>query len=301
MTDLSTVTVIGPPASTNTPMPDSEFPSAEKIATTDLVGPTAANHMPLMLEKRTLSLRDKVNQLIANNNIIDEVYLRRSGATQLGGTAGLTGDLPGNGHTITGIRAAAVNGEPVRYEEFLAEISALAGSLTLPSGMISSFAMSAAPTGWVAADGTTYRTNDIVDALGTTMPYPLGLSWAGMADLLAALGTTWGGDGVTTFRVPDYRGRTIIGAGTGIIGGTLSARAAGAYLGAETHTLTIPEIPSHTHTVQGVSAGENGGGSTHYATAFFDTNYIQWVQYTGGGGAHNNMQPSAASLICIKL
>jgi hypothetical protein len=130
MTAVSQIPLIGTPTS-NTDLPGTEFPTLERIATTDTVGPPAANRQHAASEKRTLSLRDKVNLLIVNNNVIDETYLDRSGVPQTGGQAGLLGDIPANAHTLTGIRAAAANGEPVRYQEFNAAIGATVAGVEL--------------------------------------------------------------------------------------------------------------------------------------------------------------------------
>jgi microcystin-dependent protein len=105
--------------------------------------------------------------------------------------------------------------------------------------------------------------------------------------LFSAIGTKYGsGDGVNTFNVPDFRGRILISSGTGF---GLSARTEGQKNGQETHTLTIPEIPAHTHSLPKYpspayyfwpgSDGDNG------IVAYEN------LSSTGGGGAHNNMQP----------
>ena len=73
--------------------------------------------------------------------------------------------------------------------------------------------------------------------------------------LFSILGTTYGGDGRSTFALPDLRGRTMIGPGTGP---GLTPRALGARGGSETNTLTTLQMPSHTHgstaTVSGTAA-----------------------------------------------
>ncbi len=104
------------------------------------------------------------------------------------------------------------------------------------------------------------------------------------AALFAVIGTTFGiGNGTTTFNLPDSRGRVVVGAGTG---SGLTPRVLAATGGEETHLLTIPEMPAHTHGAKkyadsGSSHWGDGGGSQS----------TQQTDSTGGGGAHNNMQP----------
>jgi microcystin-dependent protein len=64
--------------------------------------------------------------------------------------------------------------------------------------------------------------------------------------LFGAIGTTWntGAEGAGNFRIPDCRGRALVGAGAGA---GLTNRAVGAAFGAETHDLSISEMPSHDH------------------------------------------------------
>lgn len=63
--------------------------------------------------------------------------------------------------------------------------------------------------------------------------------------LFSIIGTIYGGDGRTTFALPDVRGRAVIGPGNGP---GLSHRREGQKGGTETNTMTIPEMPSHNHT-----------------------------------------------------
>src|SRR5208283_3598861 len=69
--------------------------------------------------------------------------------------------------------------------------------------------------------------------------------------LFALLGTTFGGNGQTTFNLPDLRGRTALGVGTQS-GNSVNGGQVG---GEEAHTLTSAEMPSHTHTPIASSAG----------------------------------------------
>ena len=106
------------------------------------------------------------------------------------------------------------------------------------------------------------------------------------------------GDGSTTFNVPDARGRTIIGVGTG---SGLTARVAGATVGAETHALVEAELAAHTHTYSAVTTGSpkatDTGSGYDLITGF---NASATTGTRGSGTAHNNMQPSLAVTYIIK-
>jgi microcystin-dependent protein len=119
------------------------------------------------------------------------------------------------------------------------------------------------------------------------------------AALFAAIGTAYGsGDGFTTFNVPDYRGRTPIGDGTGV---GLTTRTLGQQVGAETHTLTESQIPSHDHQTDRTLVNglfQLGHNSQRYSGGggdFFGEGGNMRTGFTGGSQAHNNMQPS---LVC---
>ena len=121
------------------------------------------------------------------------------------------------------------------------------------------------------------------------------------AALFSAIGTTYGtGDGSTTFNVPDYQGRTIIGAGSG---SGLTARSRGQTGGEETHALSATEMPPHTHqvtntptaTVTKTAGGDNCAGPP--------VNTVTTTSAGGSGGsvvAHNNMQPYAVANVFVK-
>src|SRR5688572_11461856 len=126
--------------------------------------------------------------------------------------------------------------------------------------------------------------------------------------LFSLLGTTFGGDGRVNFALPDLRARSPIHVGSGH---TLGERG-----GEPAHTLSIAEVPTHTHVVSGSSAladaavpGGNLLGAVDNAT--FGTAYSgpsnlvacspQAVGNTGGSQAHLNMQPFLTLSFCIAL
>lgn len=126
--------------------------------------------------------------------------------------------------------------------------------------------------------------------------------------LFSILGTTYGGDGRTTFALPDMRGRVAIHVGQGP---GLSNRQNGSKGGAETHTLNVSELPSHSHSLQ---ATNNSGSSRKpegkvpaktrkkaYGSAGSTQMAPQAVSSVGGGQPHNNMQPFLTIRYCMAL
>jgi len=121
--------------------------------------------------------------------------------------------------------------------------------------------------------------------------------------LFSIYGTTYGGDGRTTFALPDLRGRTPIGAGNP--GGPgLTPRTLGERGGAETVTLVVNQTP-HNHIVNAVdqfgnSISPNGNllpkiyARAYNSGAATTTMDPGMIANAGGGQAHNNMQPYLA-------
>jgi microcystin-dependent protein len=94
-------------------------------------------------------------------------------------------------------------------------------------GEIKMFAGNFAPTGWAFCDGSLLQISQ-------------------NTALFSLLGTTYGGNGTSTFALPDLRGRVPVDAGTGT---GLTVRAVGDTGGVETVTLSIAQMPSHAHAV----------------------------------------------------
>jgi microcystin-dependent protein len=142
-----------------------------------------------------------------------------------------------------------------------------------------------APNGWALCDG---------------QQLPVNQNQA----LFALLETTYGGDGETTFALPDLQGRTPIHRGGGYPQGQRG--------GEQSHILTVSELPSHTHVLNasGGAGAQRGGANAVLANAGSDL-YVQpqgltqmspgAVGTTGGGQPYENMQPYLTLTFCIAL
>ena len=166
------------------------------------------------------------------------------------------------------------------------------------------FPFNFAPRGWAWCDGQLL---------------PLSQNTA----LFSLLGTTYGGDGKTTFALPDLRGRVPMHPGQGP---GLSPRNLGESIGSATVTLTAAEMPYHSHTVpcsstetglEAASTVSTETGSEAASPVFARTDSDRPPAYSssppnvnmapealtpaGGGMPHNNMSPYLACNFCIAL
>lgn len=145
----------------------------------------------------------------------------------------------------------------------------------IPTGGILPYAGTTAPSGFLLCDGS---------AINRTTYTPL----------FTVISTTYGiGDGSTTFNVPDFRSRVIVGAGP--VQGGLSARNRGGIGGEETHVLTVAELATHTHTTGG------GGGSGSVSPWGAGNSQPGTVGSTGSNAGHNNIQPFGVANYIIKI
>lgn len=148
-------------------------------------------------------------------------------------------------------------------------ISAAAGSAAVPAGAVAHFARSTVPTGWLEANGAA-------------------VSRTTYAALFAAIGTTFGGgNGTTTFNLPDLRGEFIRGwdNGRGVDSGRSFGTAQGDELRSHSHSVTLP-IASDSQAGSDDESISTLGGSQTYGTS-----------NTGG----NETRPrNVALLACIK-
>jgi microcystin-dependent protein len=133
------------------------------------------------------------------------------------------------------------------------------------------FAGSTAPEGYLMCDGSA-------------------ISRTTYSALFAVIGTTYGaGDGSTTFNLPGSKGKVPVGYNSS----ETEFNALGKTGGEKTHTLTIAEMPSHSHSKTVIPrdtqwVAPTGGWNYSYTDG---ATYTQYTDDTGGGGAHNNLQP----------
>jgi len=170
-------------------------------------------------------------------------------------------------------------------------------------GEIQIFGFGFAPRGWALCNGQT-------------------MSIQQNAALFAVLGTTYGGDGIRTFMLPNLQSRLPMGQGNG---SGLSPRVIGETVGEENHTLVLNEMPAHTHVVSAISkptlssdtdqpgptvylAQTTFAGSAGATTLLYvpDNNPASGmspaaVATAGNNLPHSNLMPSLALNFCISL
>ena len=160
-------------------------------------------------------------------------------------------------------------------------------------GEVKMFAGNFAPRGWALCNGQLLPINQ-------------------NSALFSILGTTYGGDGRTTFALPDLRGRVAVhaGSGSGLIRKQLGQRG-----GAENVNITVKNLPSHTHAIKAVAEvgdeglpngnlpASNSSANRSYSTLSSNATMNKaMVDNTGGNLPVNNMQPYLAInyIICLE-
>lgn len=149
------------------------------------------------------------------------------------------------------------------------------------------------PRGWATCDGQILPINQY-------------------QSLYSLLGTTYGGDGRTTFALPDLRGRMVLHQGSSGTSGSTN-HTLGQRSGDEIHAITSSEIPQHKHTVnasthpadnrsplESVWASQDCNG--FYSTGDGNVNMSSAaIAHTGEGQAHENMPPFLTINYCIAI
>ena len=157
-------------------------------------------------------------------------------------------------------------------------------------GEIDWFAGNFAPRGWALCNGQL-------------------LPIAQNAALFSLLGTMYGGDGRTTFALPDVRGRVLVHVGSGP---GLSSRRLGDKAGTEATTVTLNQLPGHNHALMADTTGGDNvkpddrlisrSGRLNIFTSSPNTDMDSAaITKTGGSQPHNNMQPYVVARCIIAL
>jgi microcystin-dependent protein len=170
---------------------------------------------------------------------------------------------------------------------FILSVLMVASALVRPAiaqpfiGQVVLFTGNFAPLGWVDCDGSL-------------------LPISSYETLFSLIGTTYGGDGQTTFAVPDLRGRAVVGRGQGP---GLSNYVIGETGGTENVTLTAASMPAHTHAVNASALPGSSDNPTNKIPAVYPDGIPQYgspatrtrntdaLGLTGGGQPHNNVKP----------
>jgi microcystin-dependent protein len=156
-------------------------------------------------------------------------------------------------------------------------------------GEIKMFAGNFAPQGWALCQGQL-------------------LAISQNTALFSLLGTIYGGNGTTTFALPDFRGRVPLSFGQGP---GLQNYVQGELIGTENVTLLSTQLPAHNHTVNAVASGgnqaspaggypaiESTGTSLNYSNATNNaTMNANMISGGGGGQPHSNIQP----ILCVNF
>jgi microcystin-dependent protein len=153
-------------------------------------------------------------------------------------------------------------------------------------GQIATFAFNFAPTGWAFCNGQVLPINQ-------------------NTALFSLLGTTYGGNGTTTFQLPNLQGRAPVMNfdGDGLVLGAIG--------GEQSHTLVLSEMPAHAHGVEATSSLGNeltAPGNLPavveadaYSTGAPTTTLGAGMSTEGSSQAHQNMQPYLVVNFCIAL
>lgn len=213
-------------------------------------------------------------------------YLARTGILPLTGNLSFQNTPTDPRYKLLNVGYPTANGDLVNLF-YLEEQLALIGGNDIPVGALQPFfgASAQVPANFLLCDGRE-------------------ISRTVYQNLFLVIGVAYGTpSSVNVFKLPDLRGRTVMAKDN--MGGTSAnvvvnsqADALGGTLGTEAHVLTSGEIPSHQHTYNDAYGASGGAGALQGAAATDSNNTLGSIPSvtgsTGGGGGHNNVQPSMA-------
>jgi microcystin-dependent protein len=218
---------------------------------------------------RQVLLDNRLSTLTNAHNYDGDLHIERNAT--IGGNLDISGDLRARSYYATG-----------NYY--------LNNYVLIPAGTIIQSAAINEPAGWFDCNGRTLSV--VVNAnLFNAIGYGYSIGVYSGADL--------------SFNIPDMRGRVGIGSGTGA---GLSARSLGVSGGAETHTLTVGEMPAHTHSLTRRANADTGtydtdNGKQDESSAITSDREVLGPFDTSSNGLslpHNNMQPYVVLRYLIK-
>lgn len=223
-------------------------------------------------------------------------HVRRDGTKTMQGSLDMGGNRIINVQTVGFPNVAADVATKAYVDGIFGSIASIAG------GTIVAFGGATIPTGWVLCDGRSLDTTAFVN-------------------LFNAIQYKYGGSG-SNFNVPDLRGRVLAGfdnydgqvtsspppaaGAAGRLNSFGNSSVFNGAFGAQTHTLTVSELASHTHTYDDAYMATGAGAGLQGVSAPDAVSTLQSVSPqpstgpTGSGGAHNNVQPSMAIVFMIK-
>jgi microcystin-dependent protein len=242
--------------------------SPDQDANKTVFFPTSAAVMPgasttLVGTDTTQTLTNKtITNLAASSTIQDGGTIVGTTATQTLTNKTLTSASVTSGGSVVGTTATqTLTNKTINLEAASNTITGRLASTSggTPAGVISQYAGTAAPAGYLLCQGQSIST--------TTF-----------ADLFAAIGYNYGGSG-GSFNLPNLQNRVPVGRGSGTFG---SLNATG---GAETHTLTVNQMPTHTH----VQDSHNHGQDAHnHSASSGDAGSHAHTASTTTAGSHNH-------------
>ncbi len=222
--------------------------------------------------------------------------------------------LLGNGTSAVQVVAPGASGNLLTSDGTTWQSTAPAAASGVPTGSVTDYVGSSAPSGWVLLDGRTIgnASSGATNRANSDTQTLFELLWNSMANAEAPVSSGRGASAAADFAanktitIPDARGRVVAGkddmggttasrltsGGSGITGTTLGVAG-----GTQTHTLTTAEMPAHTH--PGVTTPSGGSAAIFSSCGAVDTGGS--TGSTGGGGAHQNTQPTLVLNKIIKL
>jgi len=241
--------------------------------TTEAAGPTPA----ASFDSTTSAADDFVERILANTVTGAELRVALVTETENSGDYRVKTSATGSSFWCASLDASLRVGDRVlmlKQESAFVVVGRLSGGgSTVPIGVVNPYAGGVVPNGWLVCDGSAVSRSDY-------------------AALFAVIGTSYGGgNGSTTFNIPNLVNRFALGAGS---------RQRGATGGAESVTLSQAQMPSHNHYLDSGTTGTEPGGTatvqagsgatvaglarhSHQVTANTDSR--------GSGQAHENMPP----------